>query len=50
MADDNILWGFLIPVPLVALLTVLMLGKETALVMTGLATVIAGFCSRGTST
>lgn len=47
MADDNILWGFMIPVTLVALLTVLMLGKETALVMTGLATVIAGFMLKG---
>jgi putative nucleotidyltransferase with HDIG domain len=47
MAESNVLWGFLIPVPLVALLTVLMLGKETALVMTCLATVITGFLLKG---
>jgi putative nucleotidyltransferase with HDIG domain len=47
MTESNALWGFLVPVPLVALLTVLMLGKETALVMTCLATVITGFLLKG---
>lgn len=47
MTESNVLWGFLIPVPLVALLTVLMLGKETALVMTCLATVVTGFLLKG---
>lgn len=47
MTESNVLWGFFIPVPLVALLTVLMLGKETALVMTCLATVVTGFLLKG---
>ena len=47
LAEGDVLWGFLIPVPLVAMLTMMMLGRETALAMTALSTVITGFMLKG---
>ncbi len=47
LAQEELLWGFMIPVPLVAVLTVFILGKETSLSMIALSTLIAGVMLKG---
>jgi len=47
LAQDELVWGFMIPTPLVAMLTMIMLGRETALSMAVLSALIAGIMLKG---